>query len=264
MRRPPVLLALVALLLLAIPPVVLQAAITVTEVYVGSVTTNTSGAYTTDSGGTNPLTSAAGSSPFSIASGSLLMCGVAFTGTAPVLVTVTHDSTSLTSVGLPGQFEADYYAPVYYASGPLASSHVSIDVTTGTATGMGIACYEIAGVSVGSPIIQTKSSSGVNDATAHTITLDGARTANSALMYWGAWNGAVGTLTPEYGAEGTAVSYATPDVRGKMQWDIGGADTTPLWTTGNVLDSGLSAIEIAVASATTGKAQMLMLGVGEQ
>jgi hypothetical protein len=260
MRRPPVLLALVCLLLLAIPPVVLRAAITVTEKYVGATTTNAT-SYSTDSGGTNPLTAAAGSAPFSIASDALLVCGVAWSSSVTPTPALVHDSVTLDSTG-GVNFDTGVFVKVYYRSGPLASSHVSMSAGS-TMTGVTIACYDVAGANVGAPILQTEI--GEDDATTtHSITMDGARTANSVLMHWLGHNGVGGLASVEYGAVGTASTYSSPSMFGRMQWDIGGADITPLMTSSNAVNSGQVAVEIAVASASGTKPQMLMLGVGEQ
>jgi hypothetical protein len=261
MRRPPVLLALVCLLLLAIPPVVLRAAITVTEMYVGGVTTNAS-SYTSNSGGTNPLTGSAGSSPFAIATGAVLLCGVTWSDSdAPDSPVLVHDGTTLTaSLGV--SYESGVAAKLYYAAGPLASSHVSFTVSEAQ-TGMGVACYEVAGADVSSPILQEKAGED-DDTTGHSITMDDARTTGAVLFHWTAANAAVGTRTPEYAGIGSLAQYDSPSARGVMQWDIGGSDTTPLMTTANVVDSGQVAIEIAIAPTGGTKPQMLMLGVGEQ
>jgi hypothetical protein len=264
MRRPPVILALYFVLLMAIPPVVLQAAITVTEKYVGA-TTAAAASYTTDSGGgTGPLPAAVGSSPFSIAAGSILVCGNVRSGATPSTVALTYDSVAMTQLTT-AVFDTTYGYSVYWVVGPRSSSHVSIAVA-GSLNGTGVACYEVAGVNTGTPVIQAKESGTPASQSDHTITMDSPRTANSVLFSWIAFSSQPATVTEEYaGVAASSILYSSPNTRAKMQWDIGGSDITPVWTSSSNALSMHYGVEIAVAAAAGGtKPQMLMLGVGEQ
>jgi hypothetical protein len=264
MTRPPVILAVVCLLLLAIPPVVLQAAITVTEKYVGATTANTS-SYTTNIGGTGPLTAAVGSAPFSIAAGSILLCGnVRTSGGTVGTVTLTYDGDAMTQLTT-STFDTNAGYSVYYIVGPRASSHVDI-TPSAAANGMGLACYEVAGVDTGSPVIQVKESGTPVNQTTHTITMDGPRTGNSVLFSWIAMSSQPTTITEEYtGVAASSVLYSTPSTRAKMQWDINGSDITPTWVTSANAFSMHYGVELAMASAGGGsKPQGLLLGVGER
>jgi hypothetical protein len=261
MKRPPVLLALCVLLLLAIPPVVLQAAIVVTEKYVGD-TSASAVSYTTNVGGTGPMTAEAGSGPFSIATGSLLHCGVVWTGTTPGTVSLTYDGDTMTQIATT-TFSTGYAVSVHYITGPRASSHVQI-TPSNTLTGIGLACYEVAGVDTGSPVIQSKGATIAQGVTnQHTLTMDSPRTPNSVLFHWLGVDGSPTFNTVEYDFI-SSLTYGTPSTRGFMQWDIGGSDITPLITTNTNNASGNYAVEFAQASAGGGtKPSMLMLGVGE-
>jgi multisubunit Na+/H+ antiporter MnhE subunit len=259
MKRPPVLLAVVCLLLLAIPPVVLQAAVSVTEEYAGT-TTAAAASYTTNIGGTGPLTLAAGAAPFSIAAGSILYCGVVWSGATPGTVSLSYDGDTMTQLTTT-TFDTTKGMSTHYIVGPRTSSHVQITPSS-SPNGMGLACYEVAGVNTGSLVIQSKSGNGT--LTPHTVTMDGPRTANSVLFHWVAVEG-VPSFTAEYSGAGTGLTYSSPSTRGKMQWDIGSADITPLITTDVNVVSARYAVEFAEASASAGaKPSMLMLGVGEQ
>jgi hypothetical protein len=260
MRRPPVLLAVVCLLLLAIPPVVLQAAVVVTEKYAGTSTAATA-SYTTNVGGTGPLTAVAGSGPFSIASGSILYCALVWSGATPGTVSLSYDGDTMTQLTTT-TFDTTKGMSTHYIVGPRASSHVQITPSS-SPNGMGLTCYEVAGVNTGSPVIQSKS--GNATLTSHSVTMDSPRTANSVLFHWLAVEGSPSFVTVEYTGVGTSLTYTSPSTRAKMQWDIGGADVSPLITTDVNVVSAMYAVEFAEAVAAGGgsKPQGLMLGVGE-
>lgn len=149
-----------------------------------------------------------------------------------------------------------------------AAAGLSIAITGGTdqQTGMIVMCYEVAGVDTSGTngsgaILQTKT--GAADAvTAHTVTLDAARTANSALFHaYGSDAGGVATAEAGYTA-GTRNDYATPSTIGQTQWVVGGTDTTPTWTT--AATNGASfAVEVKEAAAGSGTSPgALLRGVG--
>jgi hypothetical protein len=260
-KRPPVLLALCVLLLLAVPPVVLQAAIVVTEKYVGFTSVATS-SYTTNVGGTGPLTATTGTVPFSLPAGSLLYCAVVWTtGSTPGTVSLTYDGDTMTPSATTTYNTTDGVS-AHYVIGPRASSHVQI-TPSGSPNGIGLACYEVAGVDTGSPVIQTKALA-LGSTSSHTLTMDSPRTPNSVLFHWLGIDASPTFNSVEYSGVGTSLDYGTPSTRGKMHWDIGGSDITPLITTNTSPPSGNYAVEFAQASAGVGtKPQGLMLGVGE-
>jgi hypothetical protein len=263
MRRPPVLLALVCLLLLAIPPVVLRAAITVNELYVGTTSANAAATYTSDEGGgTGPLVPSVGESPFEIASGSLLLCGVVWSsGISIGTMSLVHDGDTMTSPATTTFSSGTYAISLHYVAGPQSSSHVVL-TPSGSPNGVGLACYEVTGVDTGDPVIQFKS--GTSTGTSHTVTMDAPRTSDSVLFHWLGNEGLPSFPPPEYSGVGSGLSYSSPNSRGKMQWDINGTDITPTITSSSNVIAANHAIELAMATATGVTPQMLMLGVGER
>jgi hypothetical protein len=176
MRKPPIWLAVLLAALMSLPPVTLYAAITVTEAF--AETTSTNGTSFTSTG------------TLTIASGEQAICFSNNTDAAPA-----EDPTSLTfstggqsftkvvSATTSGTTAAtESYGAIWRYTATHASSTLALAAGAGDSqTGYDLRCYVLAGSDTSAAVIQTKTGSVSNDLTAE-IALDGARTASSALL----------------------------------------------------------------------------------
>jgi hypothetical protein len=256
----------IALLLCTIwaVPTFARRAITVTE--------KMSGGFGAGTGSTSNTTSYTTSDTAAIASGAiglLFVCNsdsdsVETIDASTVIMNATtfqNPSLTQTYTGTPTQ-----RISAFWIAGAQSAATISAGITgaADNQTGMSFFFVELAGVDTASPIIQSKAGSS-SAVTAHTVTLDGARTDDSILVF-AICASTPETWTAEYSGVGTEGVYATPDLEGRLQWDIDGADTTPNWTSGTTSTAGFIAIEIRVAGAAAARppGALFRLGIGDR
>jgi hypothetical protein len=151
-------------------------------------------------------------------------------------------------------------------TGAVASAlTITVNSGTGNQTGVLVVCYAFAdvdtsGLNGAGAIIQAKDGANDNNATL-SVTLDNPRTANSALIFFGA-NAAGCAYTPEAGyTTGTETFYSTPTHEILAEWMIGGTDTTPQFTLAGCGTPTWAGIAVEVKMSGSG-GPGLLLGVG--
>ena len=234
-----------------------SAAITVTE--------KLTGGFGAGAGTTTNLTSYTTSDAFELAASTVGLCFVHHVDldAAETIQSFVHNSVTWTSIAVTAYTGSSTgRVQAFWAAGAQASSTVTITIDgVDVQAGLMVHCYEVAGADTSTPVAQSKTGTS-SAATSHTVTMDSARTSGAALFH------AVGaqdaeTWTAEYAGVGTEATFATPTAEGRVQWAIGGADTTPLWTSGTTATAGMVAVEIKEAAGGGGSATgcFLLLGV---
>ena len=252
MTTRPLFAVCLALSLLFVPSSA-QAAITVVEQLAEAQTADNDASWT--SVGT-----------FDIANGATGVCFVFNTDAAGGLTTPTLTGGSVTTwnvtENVPFSTIATPTAKIttFYGLGTgAAAATVTASFSADNQTSVGWNCFELAGAHTSTPFIQDKSGS-TDAATSHTVTIDSARSSGSALLFGILVSGTAG-FTAEYSGLGTETSNTTPATEWVVQWDIGGSDTTPLWTTSASEEAGYVAVEIAVAAAASTSPRGTLTGV---
>jgi hypothetical protein len=249
----PLLVALLCLTYFAVPTFA-RRVITVTE--------KMSGGFGAGAGSTSNLSTYTTSDTFELAADTVGLCFVGHgdSDAAETIGTFTHNSVTWTEITTQLYTGTSIQRiTAFWKAGAQASSAVAVAITGADAQiGMAIACYEVAGADTTTPVIQFQEGA-LATVTAHTITMDGGRTDNSVLVF-GLSASTNETWTPEYAGVGTNdIVVSAPDIEMVVQWDIDGADTTPLITSGTTSTSGMIAVEIAVAGAAAATAKGLLL-----
>jgi hypothetical protein len=261
--RPPVLWAVMVACLVAMPPVVLHAAITVTSKFAASVSSSTADFdSSTDFGGN--------SASVSIGGGALGIACVTSVDTVtpntPILTQTGQTWTAIT--GTPyiyGPTSLRKWTAFYTVGTGSAASNVRIDHVDAQ-TGASMHIVELQGANTISPFLQTAvttTTNGIVDGGTFTSTALSALTANSIVIF------CVGTNQDrtwgiESGWTGIFLTGATgPIIENDLLYRVNGSDTTPSTTlTGGSTDAGGIAFEIAIAGAASSGG--LLLGMGDR